>query len=345
MHPSLIPDDAVLEVLDLVKDYETKDARLRKRVARAVDEVSFGIAPGETFAVVGESGSGKSTIGRLLLQLTSATHGSVRFRGEELLGLGERQFRPYRHQLQMVFQDPLSAFDPRRTIRSSLREYAELSLARDRAAQDRAIDAAIEGVGLGTELADRRPGQVSGGQLQRLSVARALLVSPSVVFLDEPTSALDVSIRGQVVNLLLDRQERDSVSYLLVTHDLRVVYAMAHRVAVMYLGQLVEVGSRSALYSTPRHPYTLGLLQAAEMRSGNQPLPEVRLSGELSEEHAQRTGCRLAPRCPFAEARCEAPQELREAGDGQLVRCWKAVEQPEALTLGALPVVAEEPGR
>ena len=344
MHPGLMPDGAILEVRHLVKDYETKDARLRTRVARAVDRVSFGVAPGETFAVVGESGSGKSTLGRVLLHLTPATSGSIRFSGDELLGLGERRFRPYRRQLQMVFQDPLAAFDPRRSIRSSLREFAELAGQGDRQAQDAAIDAAIEDVGLRPVMARRRPGQVSGGQLQRLSVARALLVSPSLVFLDEPTSALDVSIRGQVVNLLLDRQDRDGVAYLLVAHDLRVVSAMAHRVAVMYLGQLVEVGSRDTVYSTPRHPYTRGLLRAAGMEEAARDQVDVRLTGELSEEHARRTGCRLAPRCPFAEARCDEPQELQATSDGQLVRCWKAVEVPETIGLRSLPVVTEREG-
>ena len=342
MHPSLTTAESLLEVKDLVKDYETKDARLRSHVARAVDHVSFGLDAGETFAIVGESGSGKSTIGRVLLNLTPATSGSLRFDGVELAGLRERRYRPHRRRLQMVFQDPLAAFDPRRSIWSSLREFLELSGLRQRSAQNHAIEIALNDVGIPPAMARRRPAQVSGGQLQRLSVVRALLVSPSLVFLDEPTSALDVSIRGQVVNLLLDRQERDGVAYLLVAHDLRVVYAMADRVAVMYLGELVEVGTRDQIYGSPRHPYTRGLLQAANLEQAARGSTDVQLSGELSEEHAKRPGCRLAPRCPFAEPRCDEPQDLAPTADGHLVRCWKAREDPTSIGLALVPNIVSQ---
>lgn len=323
----------VVEVRDLVKDYVTRDARLRQHVARAVDGVSFEIRSGETFAIVGESGSGKTTVGKVLLKLTSATGGAVLFRGDEILDVKERHFRPERRHMQMVFQDPLAAFDPQTTIRSSLREFTRLSGIQTRAEQNEAIAEAVRSVGLEPEIADRRPSQVSGGQLQRLSIARSLLPEPELLFLDEPTSSLDVSIRGQIVNLLLDLQERNELAYLLVAHDLRVVYAMAHRVAVMYLGQFVEVGSRDQVYADARHPYTRGLLDAAELDEPPRHGDPVRLVGEISEEAAKKPGCRLSMRCPFAVERCEEPQPLRETESGHLVRCWRAIEQPVEIGL------------
>lgn len=332
----------LLVVEGLTKDYETKDARLRTRITRAVDDVSFAVDRGRTFAIVGESGSGKSTVGRVLLGLYAATEGRALLDGEDILALDADGFRTIRRRIQMVFQDPLASFDPRSTVRRSLRPFAGLGGPAGREEQDLAIDRAAEAVGLDPELLDRLPSKVSGGQLQRLSVARALLVRPDLIFLDEPTSALDVSIRGQVVNLLLELQEKEHVAYLLVAHDLRVVYSMAHHVAVMYLGHLVEVASRDQLYSDPRHPYTRGLLAAAnlDLESGDRDV--VRLRGELSDDDAQRTGCRLVPRCPFAEDRCERPQPLVEVAPGHLVRCWKSIELPESMGLDAaatLPIV------
>ena len=327
------PDGPVVEVRELVKDYVTRDARLRQRTARAVDGVSFEIRAGETFAIVGESGSGKTTVGRVLLKLTPATDGAVLFGGDEIHDVPERRFRPQRRHMQMVFQDPLAAFDPQSTIRSSLREFTRLHGEQGRAAQNEAIAEAIRGVGLDLEIADRRPSQVSGGQLQRLSIARSLLPEPRLLFLDEPTSSLDVSIRGQIVNLLLDLQEHNDLAYLLVAHDLRVVYAMANRVAVMYLGQFVEVGARDQVYAGACHPYTRGLLDAAELDEPPRHGERVRLVGEISEEQATKSGCRLTQRCPFAVERCDEPQPLREAADGHFVRCWRAVEQPVQIGL------------
>ena len=329
----------VFEVRDLLKDYVTRDAKLRKRTARAVDGVSFDVHPQETFAIVGESGSGKSTIGRVLLKLTEATSGEVLLFGEDIVGLPERQFRNHRRSVQMVFQDPQAAFDPMASIRSSLREYAELKGLRRRADQDAQIDQSVESVGLPPDIADRRPSEVSGGQLQRLSIARSLLVEPTLLFLDEPTASLDVSIRGQIVNLLLDIQKSKGLSFLLVAHDLRVVYAMAHRVAVMYLGQFVEVGSSGQIYEHARHPYTRGLLDAAELYEPPVHGESVRLSGELSDEVLLKPGCRLMQRCPFAEDRCSEPQDLRETAAGHLVRCWKAVERPQSV---GLPILLTE---
>ena len=327
----------VLEVRDLVKDYVSRDAKLRQRVVRAVDGVSFEVWPSETFAIVGESGSGKSTVGRVILKLTDATEGHVSLLGEDILDMREKQFRHMRRSLQMVFQDPLAAFDPRATIRASLREFAEFGGERTPSQQNQAIEEAIRNVGLAAEIADRRPAEVSGGQLQRLSVARSLLVEPRLLFLDEPTSSLDVSIRGQIVNLLAGLQESGRLAYLLVAHDLRVVYAMAHRVAVMYLGQFVEIGTRDQVYRDAAHPYTRGLLEAAQLEEPGHVGAPVRLSGEISTDHLASPGCRLMPRCPFSESKCAEPQPLRETRAGQLVRCWKAVEAPVSIGLPEPP--------
>lgn len=332
--------EPALSVRSLVKDYLTRDAKLNKRVFRAVDDVSFDVYPGETFAIVGESGSGKSTVGRVVLKLTDATDGEVLILGEDALGVSERRFKAQRRVIQIVFQDPVAAFDPRATIRSSLREFLELGEEKlSRSEQNDRIGEAIDNVGLDSQIAGRKPGQVSGGQLQRLSIVRSLLVEPRVLFLDEPTSSLDVSIRGQIVNLLLDRQEAEGLAYLLVAHDLRVVYAMAHRVAVMYLGQFVEVGTRDQVYAQGLHPYTRGLINAAGLDKPKLAGDRVRLSGELTEDAALAPGCRLVARCPFVEDRCYEPQVLQPVGDGQLVRCWRAVEQPTLIGLPDRSVV------
>ena len=333
----------VLAVADLVKDYVTRDAKLNKRTVRAVDGVSFDVLPAETYAIVGESGSGKSTIGRVVLKLTELTEGHVQLLGTDVSELSERAFRSYRDQIQLVFQDPVASFNPKSTIRNSLREFLSLKTSVGRSEQDRIIEEAIGSVGLDPDLAERVPAQVSGGQLQRLSIARSLLVEPRLLFLDEPTASLDVSIRGQIVNLLLDLQDADGLAYLLVTHDLRVVYAMAHRVAVMYVGQFVEVGTRNQVYESARHPYTRGLLEAAALDEPELRGERVVLSGELTADAAALPGCRLVSRCPYAEDACNEPQQLRLVDDGHYVRCWKAVETPARVGLADAAVSTAAP--
>ena len=318
----------LLQVKKLSKVFEIRDAALRKRTIKAVDGVSFGINNKETFAIVGESGSGKSTIGRILLGLTDKTAGEIFFDGKPLQIQNHKNSIPLRRRLQIVFQDPTASFDPRLKILDSLLEFLELRQGLNSEDQIRLAKELVVEVGLDTEMIHRKPSEMSGGQLQRLNIARALASGPDLIFLDEPTSSLDVSIRGQIVNLLLEKQEKYGITFLLVAHDLRVVAVMADRVAVMYLGQFVEICEKEKIFSNPLHPYTRGLIQAARIDDlglkNNNNL--VRLSGELKEDDIKSAGCRLTSRCPFYESKCNMHQDIIELRPGQWVRCWKALE-------------------
>ena len=318
----------LLQVKKLSKVFEIRDAALRKRTIKAVDGVSFGINNKETFAIVGESGSGKSTIGRILLGLTNKTAGEISFDGKPLQIQNHKNSIPLRRRLQIVFQDPTASFDPRLKILDSLLEFLELRQELNSEDQIQLAKELVVEVGLDTEMINRKPSEMSGGQLQRLNIARALASGPDLIFLDEPTSSLDVSIRGQIVNLLLEKQEKYGITFLLVAHDLRVVAVMADRVAVMYLGQFVEICEKEKIFSNPLHPYTRGLIQAARIDDlglkKNNNL--VRLSGELKEDDIKSAGCRLTSRCPFYESKCNMHQDIIELRPGQWVRCWKALE-------------------
>ena len=318
----------LLQVKKLSKVFEIRDAALRKRTIKAVDGVSFGINNKETFAIVGESGSGKSTIGRILLGLTDKTAGEIFFDGKPLQIQNHKNSIPLRRRLQIVFQDPTASFDPRLKILDSLLEFLELRQELNSEDQIQLAKELVVEVGLDPEMINRKPSEMSGGQLQRLNIARALASGPDLIFLDEPTSSLDVSIRGQIVNLLLEKQEKYGITFLLVAHDLRVVAVMADRVAVMYLGQFVEICEKEKIFSNPLHPYTRGLIQAARIDDlglkKNNNL--VRLSGELKEDDIKSAGCRLTSRCPFYESKCNMHQDIIELRPGQWVRCWKALE-------------------
>ena len=318
----------LLQVKKLSKVFEIRDAALRKRTIKAVDGVSFGINNKETFAIVGESGSGKSTIGRILLGLTNKTAGEISFDGKPLQIQNHKNSIPLRRRLQIVFQDPTASFDPRLKILDSLLEFLELRQGLNSEDQIRLAKELVVEVGLDPEMINRKPSEMSGGQLQRLNIARALASGPDLIFLDEPTSSLDVSIRGQIVNLLLEKQEKYGITFLLVAHDLRVVAVMADRVAVMYLGQFVEICEKEKIFSNPLHPYTRGLIQAARIDDlgfiNKNDL--VRLSGELKEDDIKSARCRLNPMCPFYESKCNMHKGIIELRPGQWVRYWKALE-------------------
>lgn len=317
----------MLELNDVTKTFQVQTGILSTEKLTAVDSVSFTIQEGETVGLVGESGCGKSTVGRSILRLINVDNGTIKFSGNSINDLREGPFRKFRKDIQMVFQNPLASFNPLFTIQQSLFDALALrpELKIKTQKQDQ-VKKLLEMVQLPADFAEKRPHELSGGQLQRIALARALAPNPRFVFLDEPTSALDMSIRGQIVNLLLELQEVYKISYLFVTHDLRVIYFVTDRVLVMYLGQIVETGSRDMIFHTPLHPYTHGLLAATLIgRDESGKVRHIsRLKGEVVQSSDSLNGCKLYGRCGYAAQQCKEPQVLREARKNHWVRCWQA---------------------
>jgi len=299
---------SLLDVRDLKVHFPVPQSFLSKikfwnqdpsRVVKAVDGVSFSIAEGETLGLVGESGCGKSTTARTILGLIRATGGSVSLNGEELLGQTNADFRNKRSKIQMVFQNPFSSLNPRLTVREILEEPLKSLLKQDRKARLKRVGELMEIVQLDSRFLDRYPHEFSGGQRQRINIARALAVKPRLVVLDEPVSALDVSIQAQIINLLQDLQKEFQLSYLFIAHDLSVVKTLSHRVAVMYLGRIVEIHQTDKLYAGPQHPYTQALLSAVPVPDPHQERARVRipLQGEIPSPIDVPRGCPFHPRC------------------------------------------------
>jgi oligopeptide/dipeptide ABC transporter ATP-binding protein len=325
----------LLKVRDLTKHFPVTGGPAGVRTighVRAVDGVSFDLAAGETLAVVGESGCGKSTTGRMLLRLTEPTSGSITFAGEDLLGLGHRALRRRRREMQIVFQDPYASLSPRQTVEDIIAEPLDVyRLYRRRAERGERVIELLRLVGLDAMHLRRYPVEFSGGQRQRIAIARALAPGPKMIVADEPVSALDVSIRSQVVNLLQDLQERFAVAYLFISHDLAVVRHIAHRIAVMYLGRLVEVADRDALFEAPHHPYTQALLSAVPAPDPERRGTRIILRGDVPNPARMPSGCHFHPRCPIAKAVCrESVPPLRETADGRLAACHFARAFPIA---------------
>ncbi len=309
---------------------------------RAVDGIALKLQKGETLAVVGESGCGKSTLGRLLLRLIEPTSGSIRFDGIDVLDLDRETLRRLRRRMQMIFQDPFASLHPRLSVRRILAEPIELHLGLSPKDTDRRVDELLSVVGLAPYHADRYPHEFSGGQRQRIGIARALSTRPELIVCDEPVSALDVSIQAHIINLLIDLRQQFGLSYIFIAHDLAVVRHIADRIAVMYLGEIVEIGGKHEVAGSPRHPYTRALLSAvprAEAGRERRSIPQ----GDVPSPLHPPTGCRFHPRCPFAEARCrtERPQP-RTLEHGRQVSCHRQDELPPWPThdgSGIAPVV------
>jgi oligopeptide/dipeptide ABC transporter ATP-binding protein len=333
------PSDPILAASGLKKYFG--GVRLlfaRIPLIKAVDGVSFAVERGETFAVVGESGCGKSTLGRLLLRLIEPTEGQVFYEGRDITALPGGEMRRLRRELQIIFQDPFASLNPRMSVGDIIGEPIWLhGLADSRGRRDRVAEL-LATVGLQPSHAGRYPHEFSGGQRQRIGIARALAGEPTVIVGDEPLSALDVSIQAQIVNLLEELKERFRLTLILVAHDLSVIRHMSDRVAVMYLGEIVELARVGALFEAPLHPYTQALLAAIPSPSPSRRRAKTLIEGDVPNPMAPPQGCRFHTRCPHARAVCaEAHPALEDAGDGRRVAChfWKELQGAGAGALAA----------
>ncbi len=317
---------SLVEVRDLVKEFRTQ-----RGTVRAVAGVSFDIFEGETLGLVGESGCGKSTLGRALLRLVEPDGGNIRFAGRDVLALHRDDLRALRREMQIIFQDPYASLNPRMTAGEIVSEALEIHHleATIQARADRTLSL-LTRVGLRAEHLDRYPHEFSGGERQRIGIARALAVTPRFIVCDEPVSALDVSIQAQIVNLLADLQARQKLTYLFISHDLRIIEHISDRVAVMYFGKIVELAPADALYATPLHPYTQALLAAVPVIDPQHRRQRLPLAGEPPSSFDPRSHCAFHPRCPIAIDRCkrEAPPLVAIGSNStHVVACFRAEER------------------
>jgi oligopeptide transport system ATP-binding protein len=336
----------LLRVENLVKHFPVRRGLFARQsgAVRAVDGMSFDVGTGETLALVGESGCGKSTTGRLILRLLEPTSGSVRFDGIDLFTLDANAMRAQRRAMQIIFQDPYASLNPRMTVGQTLTEPLALyGLAEGR--RDERLDELLQLVGLAPQHASRYPHEFSGGQRQRVGIARALAVEPRLIVCDEPVSALDVSIQAQVINLLVDLQHRLRLSYVFIAHDLAVVKHIATRVAVMYLGRIVEYADKRELFARPRHPYTQALLSAIPVPDPAARRQRIILQGDVPSPSNPPSGCHFRTRCPYARQRCAEEDPALEVVAGHGVAChfWREVAADPASQASAAGAAKQNP--
>lgn len=322
--------DALLEVRNLVKYYPVRGGvfRTKRGDIHAVDDVSLTIRRGETLGLVGESGCGKSTLGRAIIRLEEPTAGSVIYDGEDIIAADRRRLFEKRRHLQMIFQDPYSALNPRMTIGEIVREPLEIHRVGKKAEQKRQVAELLERVGLRGEMVDRYPHEFSGGQRQRVGIARALALRPNLIIADEPVSALDVSVQAQVINLLVEVQRQFNLTYLFISHDLNVLEYISDSIAVMYLGRIVEKGPKGTIFAKPAHPYSRALLQSIPVADPRRRGKTEPIKGEIPSPMNPPSGCAFHPRCPFAIDQCKLavpPLEAHGSPD-HLVACIRKHE-------------------
>ncbi len=323
--------DVVMRVENLVMEFPVGRKGLK---VNAVSGISFDVLRGETLGLVGESGCGKSTTGKAMMQIPKPTSGSVQLQGLELTTLGHNELREARTKMQMIFQDPISSLNPRRLVRDSVREPLDVWKRGTPAERDALVDRVLESVGIDPQrAAESRPHQFSGGQCQRISIARALMLDPTLIICDEPVSALDVSVQAQVINLLEDLKKQYGLTLIFIAHDLAVVKNISDRVAVMYLGKMCEVATSDDLYARPAHHYTKILLDSIPVPDPDAVLRDATLIGEPPSPVFPPSGCRFHPRCPAADEVCSSTEPLlRDVGDSHFVACHHPLVVPVELS-------------
>lgn len=317
--------EVLLKVNHLKKYFQVKKSikKENNQYLHAVDDVSFTIYKGETLGLVGESGCGKSTLGRTVLRLHDITSGHIEFEGHDISYSKESELRSFRKRMQIIFQDPYASLNPKMTIRDAIEDPLIVFHEKDAAKRKARVEEVMEYVGIPSYMADRYPHELSGGQRQRAAIARGIVLNPSFVVGDEPVSALDVSIRAQVLNLMKDIQEKTGLSYLFISHDLSVVRYLCDKIAVMYLGKIVEIGTKKEIFENAKHPYTQALLSAIPIPDVHVQREEIILSGDMPSPIFPPKGCRFSTRCPYATEECTMMEPELQGNEDHKVACFK----------------------